>query len=284
MTGMRTLLVALALTSSAAGCDAGGPAEAKAPAMAETTAKDAKTAEPTDAPTDPQAARMVIRTARLRLRDDAPEDIIARATRLAERVGGFVADSNTSGVGESIQQVDATLRVPSDRFEAVLEALRDEGELLQETLSGEDVTEEYTDLTARLRSKRVLEERMLTILSTVDNVEDALRVETELTAVRTEIERLEGRKRVIENRVSLSTIHLSVSSPVRHNPARAETVSSRLDRAVDDAGRAFIAVLAGLIRVVGVLLPLGLLATPIIIGARRAWLRRRRRQMLPPGV
>ncbi len=278
-----TLLVAaLALLMPlTAACDSASP-RADEPMAAAAAAPVSEDGAKTDASVSdaPDSARMVIRRANLQLRGDAPQAVIARATALTEQYGGYVAASNTHAVGDDIQQIDATLRVPSERFEAVLSSLRSEGELLHESLSGEDVTEQFTDISAHLRSKRALEERMLAILAKVDNVEDALRVETQLTGVRTEIERLEGRKRVIENRVSLATIELSVSSPVMLNARQPETVASRLDRALDDAGSAFIAVIGGLIRIFGVVLPLGLLGLPVAIGARIVWLRRRRQQAI----
>jgi hypothetical protein len=149
-------------------------------------------------------------------------------------------------------------------------------------LGGEDVTEAHVDLSARLDSQRVLETRLIDILTKVDSVDDALSVETQLTRVRTEIERLDGRKRALENRVSFATVELAVSSPIRHNDLQSETVASRLDRALDDAGRAFVSVLGGLIRLLGVLLPLGLVFVPIGIAIRRSWRRRRSRMVAPP--
>jgi hypothetical protein len=233
----------------------------------------------TDAATDTDTDRMVIRSARLEVRAEAPAEVIARAIALAEGGGGFVATSDSRGVGDDVDLAHAILRVPSDRFEGLLRALREEGELLSETLGGDDVTDQYVDLAARLRSQRVLEERLLDILGRVESVDDALTVETQLTRVRTEVERLDGQKRSLENRVSFATVDLTVSSPVRHNAQEAETVLSRLDRALDDAGRAFVSVLGGLIRILGVLLPLGLLFIPLGYAVRGALRRRSARTM-----
>lgn len=250
----------------------GTPVEAVAE---ETPAAD----EATDAPAVPNE-RMVIRKAHLLLRADSPDAVAATAAQLAEQAGGFVANSDTQGVGETIHRVDASLRVPAERFESVMRQLRDQGELLQETMSGEDVTAAHADLDARLRSQRTLEERLLTILGSVQTVEDALSVETQLVAVRTEIERLEARMRTMEDQVAMATISLAVEAPHRASALPAETVSSRLGRAVDDAGELFVGALAGLIRVVGALLPLGLVFGPLGWAGHRAWRRRRRQQAL----
>lgn len=226
------------------------------------------------------ASRMVIRNARLSIRASTPSEVAIAATRLAEQVGGFVESSDTQGVGDAVYRVDASLRVPSDRFESVLAELRSRGELLQETVTGEDVTEQHADLDARLRSQRVLEERLLTILGKVESVEDALSVESQLVQVRTQIERLDASVRGMENRVSMATITLVVESPHQVNATPAETVISRLDRAVDDAGQLFVGGLAGMIRLMGALLPVGLAFIPFGFVGRRLWVRRRRQQAL----
>jgi hypothetical protein len=227
-------------------------------------------------PTD----RKVIRNATLRLRADSPDAVAASAARLAEQAGGFVASSDTQGAGEHIVRVDATLRVPAERFPAVLEQLRAEGKLLQETLTGEDVTEQHADLGARLRSQRTLEERLLSILGGVQTVSDALAVEAQLVGVRTEIERLEARLHTMDDRVTMATISLIVEAPVQASPREAESVGSRLDRALDDAGELFVDALAGLIRVMGALLPLMLAFGPLVWVLRRRQLARRQQHAL----
>lgn len=255
--------------------------EATAAAKDDTASDAAAQAPPTTDDVDEPSDRMVIRTARIQIRAELPAQVVARAIELAERGGGFVSNSESHGVGDDIDAARATLRVPSDRFEELIAALRAEGDLLSEQLGGDDVTEQYVDLAARLRSQRKLEERLLDILDEVGSVEDALSVEAQLTRVRTEVERLDAQKRSLQDRVSFATVDLTVSSPVRHNAREAETVVSRLDRALDDAGRAFVAVLAGLIRFLGVLMPLGLVFVPLGIGIRRAWRRRRGYVVVP---
>src|SRR5262249_19768376 len=85
--------------------------------------------------------------------------------------------------------------------------------VLDDKRSGQDVTEEYIDLEARLRAKRALEMQFLEIMKQAHKVSDALEVQTQLGEVRTEIEQLEGRRRFLENQSALSTIKVTLSAP-----------------------------------------------------------------------
>jgi len=275
---VRVLVFTLAAASLTACSDKRDASEARAapaPAHEDAPAADGKDALETEV-ADP-SERKVIRTARMELRAEDPAAVAALATQLTSQAGGFVAASNATGVGDAIERVDMKLRVPSERFAGVLDELRDDGEVLVEALQGQDVTDEYIDLDARLRSQKALEERLLGILANTTAVKDLLDVEAKLVGVRTEIERIEGRLRAMNDRVAFATIDLAVLAPVRQNKREAESTLSRFDRALDDAGDASLFVLTGMIRFLGVILPLAILGLPIGLGAQAAIRRRRRK-------
>jgi hypothetical protein len=271
MPNSRSVLFLVAL-GTLAGCGKNEVAMARSSDAPALVAKN----EDVQAQTETAPERKVIRTARMELRADEPAAVAAIATRLTDQAGGFVASSSTTGVGEDIERVDMKLRVPAERFEGVLADLRDDGELLVESLQGQDVTDEFIDLDARLRSQKALEERLLGILASTTAVKDVLDVEAKLVEVRTEIERLEGHLRAMNDKVSFATIDLAVVAPVRHNAREGESTLSRFDRAVDDAGDACIFVLTGMIRFAGAILPIALIGLPIGLGVQVAMRRRRR--------
>lgn len=80
-----------------------------------------------------------------------------------------------------------------------------------EKMGSEDVTDEYIDLDAHITNQKRLEQQMATFLAQSGNVETAMKVHKELTAVRTEIDRLEGRKRFLGNEAAVSKIALSLN-------------------------------------------------------------------------
>ena len=284
MSRLRTIPLLLSLAVLGGACADMDSAAKEAPAAPDPIAVDAAAQVVTEPDAAPAADRMIIRTANLELRADDPARVAATATTLAEDAGGFVAHSQSAGVDTEIDRVDLRLRVPADRFDTVMSALRNEGELLSEAVTGEDVTDQYTDLMAQLRSHKALEERLLDILSRSDAVEDLLKVEEHLVRVRTQIERLEGQRQLLENRVRFATIEVGIYSPIQHRDRDAESTSSVLGRALDDAYELAVFCLAGLIRVVGFLLPLFLIGIPIGFAARRAWRIRRARHLDRPSA
>jgi hypothetical protein len=165
------------------------------------------------------AERKIIRDATLTLEVEEPTKAAERITSIAESRGGFVVSSESRQVsggrkGKSYEVFTVQFRVPAAQFDAALKDVRaTAGEVTSEKVSGKDVTEEYIDLEARLRTQRALEAQLLDIMKTAHEVSDAISVQRELTNVRTEIERVEGRRRFLESQSSLSTISVTLQPP-----------------------------------------------------------------------
>ncbi|MBU1907781.1 DUF4349 domain-containing protein, partial [Patescibacteria group bacterium] len=109
-----------------------------------------------------------------------------------------------------------TIRVPADVFETTLSELKQVGVLtLHESVHGQDVTAEFVDLEADLRNARAEETSYLEILKKSGSIEEVLAVTQQLAQVRGRIERLEGRKRYLENQTDLATISISLTEETR---------------------------------------------------------------------
>jgi hypothetical protein len=163
--------------------------------------------------------RKIIRDATLTLEVDEPVKAAERVASIAESRGGFVVSSDsrreTGGRGgRTYEVITVQIRVPAPQFDAALKDVRAAGgSVTAEKVAGKDVTEEYIDLEARLRTQRALEAQLLDIMKGAREVSDAISVQRELTNVRTEIERVEGRRRFLENQSSLSTINVTLQPP-----------------------------------------------------------------------
>jgi hypothetical protein len=226
------------------------------------------------------ALRRLVKKAALRLTVDVPSDTAEAATRIVEQQGGFVATSELEASAEEDRDGPATvvlvLRVPAEHFSAALSALRHLSRGVgSENVTTDDVSEEFIDLDARIHNQRELEAQFLEILKRAGKVEDALNVQREIAGVRTEIERMEGRRRFLDRETALSTITLTL---VRARPlvsASLHDFSGAVTRAGSDSVNVAAGLATGSIRIAGVMLPIALFfGAPVLLMAR--WLRRRR--------
>src|SRR5215510_7079395 len=165
--------------------------------------------------------RKVIQNAEMTIEADKPEEGQQKIGVIAEKHGGFVVISESKHNEAASQNVASTevnvvVRVPAQKFQATIDEIRAVGgRILHEKSSGEDVTEEYIDLEARIRTKKALEAQFLEIMKQAHKISDAMEVQTQLAQVRTEIERLEGRRRFLENQSALSTINITLHTPIQ---------------------------------------------------------------------
>ena len=209
------------------------------------------------------ADRKIIRNADLTVETESPTDVQRRITTIAERLGGFVVTSEfkqTTAQAKTSESVVVVARVPASQFSSALDQIHGlGGKLIQEKVSGQDVSEEYVDLEARLRTKRALEAQFLDIMKQAKKVSDALEVQTQLADVRTEIERLEGRRRFLENQSALSTITATLQLPAPVVATTSTGFGQDVKQSLGDAVDMAAAIILFLVRAVIVLAPLVLI-------------------------
>jgi uncharacterized protein DUF4349 len=163
---------------------------------------------------------LIIKTGELSIQAAAIGPAVDAATTAIVALGGYTSGSERSGAGEEAQ-ASVTFRIPSDRWESALAAVRGSGEkVLAERTGTADVTGEVVDLHARIRNLRTTEAAFESIMIRAGTIKDILSVQSELTSVRGEIEQLEARVADLEERAALST--LTVHVRVRPAPAVAQ--------------------------------------------------------------
>jgi hypothetical protein len=156
------------------------------------------------------AGRMVIHTVELRLVVKDTQASLEAVQSMAGELGGYVADSRTWHTEEQLS-ASLTLRVPADQLNTALEKLRALAlDVDSESISGEDVTQEYVDLEARLRNEEAYEKELLALLTETrertSDAEDILAVYERLTEVRGRIEQIKGQMQYLENMSAMATI------------------------------------------------------------------------------
>jgi len=232
------------------------------------------------------AERKIIRNATLTIQADEPAKAVQRVASIAESRGGFVVTSesrqqNGAKGAKGYEVFTVELRVPAPQFDAALADIRAAGTSVPaQKITGRDVTEEYIDLEARLRTQRALEAQLLEIMKQARAVSDAVAVQRELTNVRTEIERVEGRRRFLENQSSLSTISVTLQppAPLVSTTGFLSSVGTALGRGVDIAASVTLFLITALLALLPVVLLLGVPAYFLL----RFLVRRLRARTVPP--
>ena len=186
----------------------------------------------------------IIRTGQLQLQVADVADATARARAAIAAIGGYIGSSQISREGDDIYAT-VTYRIPSDRWDEGLEALRAlASEVLYEQTDAIEVTSQIVDLDARITNLRASERALQAIAAEATRISDVLEVQARLTDVRGEIERLVAQKTGLEDQVGYGTLTVTYGVDVIAVTAAVE----RWDAAdeVDRATASLVDVLQGL--------------------------------------
>jgi len=139
--------------------------------------------------------------------DDLP-GTRAQVEGLVEKYKGYISKEDNYNHNTQQRQY-ITVRIPTERFDAFLQALGElAGPFDSKSIQVRDVTEEFIDISSRLETKKALEQRYMALLDQANSVSDILEIERELGTLRSDIESIEGRLRYLKNQIGLSTLRI----------------------------------------------------------------------------
>ena len=162
-------------------------------------------------PGDKGTERLVIKTATLTMVVQDVAKAVSAISSYAETKGGFIISSELYETGSGLSG-SVSVRIPADFFDSGLGDVKGFGEVKSQTLSGQDVTEEFVDLSSQLKNLRATEEQFLEIMKKAEKIEDILAVQRELSTVRSQIELIQGRMKFLQQSAALSTITVYLST------------------------------------------------------------------------
>jgi hypothetical protein len=197
------------------------------------------------------ADRKIIQSASINMQAENVGRSFDEIGRIATTAGGFVANSNfyyetyVNADGEEVQRQigSVTVRVPSNRLQDVLSQVRALGvKIDSESSDSNDVTEEYTDLGARLRTLETTQTQLLDLLGRATNIGDILQVQDRLNSVLYEIEQVKGRMQLLDDLTDLATLTVGLQPvidedalQVRSEPDNGVDLGAEIDQAWDDS-------------------------------------------------
>src|SRR5713226_3025218 len=160
----------------------------------------------------PSTKPMIARTAQLSLTTTGFDRVRDRISEVLKRHQGYIGELNVSSPAGAARTLEATLRVPADQLEAAITELKGLGRVESESQSGEEVTQQYVDLEARLTNARNTEQRLTDLLrQRTGKLSDVLEVEQEVDRVRGEIEQMEAERKTMSNQVSFATLNATIT-------------------------------------------------------------------------
>jgi hypothetical protein len=162
--------------------------------------------------------RMIVRTGDMSL---IVKDVINARDEIAQlalRFDGYVVSSQISGEEDEMRGW-ISIRVVDEKFEQALAELRALAvRVKSESTNSQDVTEQYTDLQARLRNAEATEQQYLALLEKATDVEDILKIYDSLSRVRQEIEQIKGQMQYLERTASMSLINVYLKPEATAKP------------------------------------------------------------------
>lgn len=155
--------------------------------------------------------RMIIHQARISTNVKDLEKAQHNMEQKVKKYDGYVVESNVYLESDETSSGKMVVRIPEKHFETFLsEAEAEASKVLEKNVTGQDVTEQYVDLSSRVKSKRAVEERLLAFMKDAQKTEDLLKISTDLAKIQEEIEVLVGKINYLENQTSFSTIELTM--------------------------------------------------------------------------
>lgn len=171
------------------------------------------------------------------------DDSIAKLMDMLEQYGGWIESSSLSGANyysisrgnSGNRSASYTLRIPSDKFETVMNSLSQLGNVPYTYTYSENVTAQYYDTQARLTAYETQEARLLEMMEKAETVSDVITIEEKLTELRYEIESLQSTLNNWDRKVSYSSLYVTVDEVGEYTPQPQQSYLQELWQALTGA-------------------------------------------------
>jgi hypothetical protein len=146
------------------------------------------------------------------------------ATKIVEGNKGYFAKTEVAGDAGTKRSGTFTIKVPAEKFQGTVDAFARLGVAVKNSTDSRDVTEEFVDITARVKNLKAEEETLNRLLKdTASRLDDVFKMREQIRQVRGDIERAEGRLKALSALAALSTIVLGLREEAVYVPPTVET-------------------------------------------------------------
>ncbi len=213
-------------------------------APAETTG--GSPAEPEAAPNEPQkedrlANAKMVYTASIQAETQDYDACTAALEELVIKLGGYLEYASSDSHGDGSRSASYTVRVPAKEFRGFLKTVGEISHVTSQDQNAENISERYYDTESRLETQKTKMERLQTLLSKAENMEDIIDLENAISETEYQIEQLTGSLRHYDSLVDFATIDVRLREVLRLTTVEEAppTFGSRLGNAFTDGLRGF---------------------------------------------
>jgi len=167
---------------------------------------------------------------------------------LCTDMGGWIASASESAASSGLRTAYMTLRVPSDKLDALLESGSGAGRVTRRDESATDVTESYRDTQARLETQKALMARLQALVTDAASLTELLELEEQIADTQYTIDSLTSSLQATDRQVDYATVDITLREE-RPSAVTEEDISlwQRLGLAAEAGLRAFGALMENLV-------------------------------------
>ena len=171
--------------------------------------------------------RKLIRTVNMDVETEEYDKLLETLMQRLEALGGYAESFSTNGNGSN-RNGNITARVPKDKVDEFLQVIEGASNITYRHEEVEDVTLNYVDMESRKKMLQKEQDRLLEFLDEAETLEDIITLESRLTEVQYELERMESQLRSYDNLIDYSTVHISIDEVVRYTPPAPKSTWERI--------------------------------------------------------
>lgn len=244
-------------------------------AMEEETSESTDSADPAEGAEEFEydTSRKIIYNADIAIESKNFDEDLESIKSLVKDNGGYYSSSSLHGSKDSSSRyADLTVRVPADQYSTFVESIGGIGSVTYSSESADDITSEYVDIQARIKSLNTKMERLLALEQEAKTVEELLEIEDRINEVQYELESYEGQKKYYDDKVEYCTIDISISEVATYTEIKDDTFANRVEETLQNTFEDFVRLIQGIAIILVYLLPyiiIALIITTIVLFVTR---------------
>ena len=177
-------------------------------------------------------AQKLIRTMTMDVETDDLDTLLAFLDAKVASLDGYMEErsvrNGSASATRRYRYASMTIRVPVDRLDEMVEHISGKSNVVNSNETADDITLTYVATQSRVKALEVEQERLLELLAKASNMSDLLQIESRLTEVRTELERVASQLRLYDNLVDYGTVRLSITETQVFTVVEVETLWQRI--------------------------------------------------------